>query len=265
LGIFGLFLALAIPSPAQEMTIRQLYQNILVKSSEEGSLKPQVQEIDGKLDVVRTSPEAEIDAILPLAFQCTRSPNAWVREAGYNFFISVMIRFDSAKILEPYIDELIKLSDEDKVERPRILYILGSLNPKLPDKVIAYFDANLESTRNSSEEAQTIAVLLLEAAPADASILHRVLGFVSRRADSNLTDGVLHQLGLSRIQLPEAVDFISANLNQDDRRLRAGAVEAASRLDKDTRAQFNGQLSRIASDPEEPQDVRKQAAAALEP
>jgi len=46
---------------------------------------------------------------------------------------------------------------------------------------------------------------------------------------------------------------------------RAAAVEAVSRLNKDSRAQLHGQLSRIGSDPKEDQDIRKQAAQAPEP
>jgi hypothetical protein len=88
---------------------------------------------------------------------------------------------------------------------------------------------------------------------------------VSNRSDAGLTNGVIRQLGLSKSRLPEAIDFISANLNKEDPYLRASAVDAVSRLDKDKKVLFSSQLVRIASDPREPQDVRKQATQALEP
>jgi hypothetical protein len=265
-GVFGLLLALAISSPGQEVTIRQLYQNILAKSSAEGSLKPQVQEIDGKLDAVRTLPVAEVEAVLPLALQCTKSPNEWVRQAGYELFLSAMIRFDSAKILEPYIDELEKLSDGgDAQARGYILLVLGGLIPNPPDKAVAYLEANLENSRNSRQETLSITASLLKSSPTDTSTVHRVLAFVSAHPEADVTGDVLHQVGLYRVQLPEAISFISTNLNQDDHRLRAAAVEAVSRMDKDARAQLHGQLSQIASDPGVAQDVRQQATRALEP
>jgi hypothetical protein len=124
---------------------------------------------------------------------------------------------------------------------------------------------NLENDRNSNEETLTIAASLLEATPADAFTLHKVLLVVSNRSDAGLTNGVIRQLGLSKSQLPEAMDFISANLNQEDQHLRASAVDAVSRLDHDKRALFSSQLNRIATDPAEQQFVRKQATAALEP
>ena len=126
---------------------------------------------------------------------------------------------------------------------------------------------------NGATETLTITASLLGAAkgsplhpvPADASIVHKVLAFVSAHPDADLTSNVLHQIGLYRIEIPEAINFISANLNQDDHSLRAAAVEAVSRMDKDTRAQLHGQLSQIASDPEVAQEVRQQAVRALEP
>lgn len=146
--------------------------------------------------------------------------------------------------------------------RHATLYVLGSMKPKLPAKAIAYLTANLENSRNSNEETLTIAASLLEAAPADASTLHKVLLLVATRSDAGLTSGVLRQLGLSKSRLPEAMDFISANLNQGD---PASAVDAVSKLEKDKRALFSSQLIRIASDPAEPQHVRKQATTALQP
>jgi hypothetical protein len=264
IGIVCLFMSFVMSSPGQETTILQLYRTILAQSSEERA--PAAEGIYGKLDGVAALPEAEVGAILPLAFQCVHSPNVKVREAGYAFLISAMVRFDSASLLGPYIDDLGKLLDErDNARRQLVFAILGSLKPKLPAKAIAYLSANLESSRNSDEEALTIAASLLEAAPADSSILHRVLLVVSSRSDAGLTNGVIRQLGLSKSRLPEAINFISANLNQNDPYLRASAVDAVSRLDKDKKTLFSSQLIRIASDPKEPEHVRKQATQALEP
>ncbi|ADV83956.1 hypothetical protein AciPR4_3200 [Terriglobus saanensis SP1PR4] len=210
--------------------------------------------------------QTEVGAVLPLAFQCVHSPDDEIVEAGYDFLISVMLRFDSAGLLGPYIDDLGKLAEEkDNSRRQLVLLILGSLKPKLPEKAIEYLKANLESTRNSNQETLVIAASLLQAARTDAPTVHRVLLVVSSRSDADLTSSVIRQLGLSRIRLPEAVNFISSNLNQEDEFLRASAVDAASRLDKDTRAQFSSQLNRIASDPKETQYVRQQAAEALKP
>ncbi len=264
-GIVGLLIAFAISAPAQETPMHQLYRNILTQP--DGSLANK-DEIYGKVNEITVgalSP-AEVGAILPLAFQCAHSSNAKVSEAGIAFLFSVMMRFDSARLLGPYIDDFGKFVDErDPAQRQFVLYILGGLNPKLPDKVFAYLMANLQNSSNSIGETVTIAACLLRAAPTDPATVHKVLVFASARSDADLTNGVLSQLGLSKIRLTEAVDFISVNLNQDDKRLRASAVDAASRLDKDTRAHFSSQLSRIASDPKESQYVRQQAAQALKP
>lgn len=264
-GTIGLLIASAISGCTQETPIYRLYSNLL-SQSDDGQFK--ASDIDSQVNDATVSKlsQAEVSAVLPLALQCIRSSNVEISRAGMLFLVAVVLRreFDSAKLLEPYIDDFGKLLDDrDFRWRQGVFFILGHLNPKPPDKAIAYFAAHLEGS--SGEDTQAFAVLLLNAAPADPSIVHRVLSLASARANRDLTMAVLKQLGLSRIQFPEAVDFISANLNQDDKYLREQAVDAASRLDKDTRAQLSGQLSQIASDPKEDKEVRQQAAQALQP
>lgn len=263
-GIASLIIAFAMPACAQELTIFQLYRAILMQSS--GESVPAANGIYGKLDNVATLPQAEVVAILPLAIQCFRSPKVEVRDAGYAFLISVMVRFDSASLFEPYIDDLAKLADEgEPAWRQRLLMIIGSLNPKIPTKAFEYLMTKLERSEKSSVEARTAAVYLLKAAPNDVSTVHKVLSFASSHPDADFSTGVLQQLGLSRTRLPEAVDFISASLDQQDPSLHYAAVDAASRLDKDARARCTSGLRRIASNPAENEDVRRQAAQVLKP
>lgn len=54
--------------------------------------------------------QAEISATLPLALQCLQSSNTEIREDGILFF-AVVTRYDSAKLLDPYIDDLGKILD----------------------------------------------------------------------------------------------------------------------------------------------------------
>lgn len=75
----------------------------------------------------------------------------------------------------------------------------------------------------------------------------------------------LRQLGLSRCTLPEALEFLSSNLDGNDPNLHESAVDGVSRLDKAHRHQFTAQLTRIASDPAASENVRNQARDALKP
>jgi hypothetical protein len=139
MGIVGWFvLLIVISSPAQETQIRQLYRNILARSSGQGV--PKDDEIFSKVNEITVGAlsEAEIDAILPLAWQCIQSPDPEIRQNGLAFFISVVIRPDSSKLLEPYVDDLGKLLNGAESVSPRhtILYVLGSLKPNLTAKAI---------------------------------------------------------------------------------------------------------------------------------
>jgi hypothetical protein len=262
IGIVCLFMSFVISSPGQETTILELYRTILAQSSKESA--PAAEGIYGKLDGVTALPGAEVGAILPLAFQCVHSPNVQVREAGYAFLISAMLRFDCASLLGPYIDDLGKLTDEkDNARRQLVFAILGSLKPKLPPKAVAFLKKNLSDGNNSSGETLTIAASLIEDAPRDTATVHEVLSTVSMRDDPILTDGALRQLGLSKCKVPEALDFMARSLQRPE--LVASAVDAVSRLDPDDRRNFRQQLEQVASDPGAPANVRNQAKAATGP
>ena len=116
--------------------------------------------------------------------------------------------------MEPYIDALGKFADEkDNPHRQGILAMLASLIPTPPDKAIAYLDANLENSANTTEETLDIIACLLQTsktgfsywAPADPATVHRVVTFVSSDPNVNLTSNVLHEIGLYAIQVPEAI------------------------------------------------------------
>jgi hypothetical protein len=267
-SIVFIMLLAVMSATAQESPIGQLYKSILGQSS--GGGVPTFDEINNTVNetTVRALSVAEVTELLPLARQCIQSARPELREAGFSLFLAVDLRFDSAELLEPYIDDFGRLLDgtgSDTPLRRGVFFILGSMSPKLPSKAIAVLNAHLEDSRNSTQETITIAASLLEALPADAPTLHKILLVVANRSDSDLTNTVIRTLGLTRSRLPEAMDYIAANLNQKDVYLRTSAVDAASRLDKDKKALFFSKLNQIASDPEEPQNLRNQAAAALEP
>jgi hypothetical protein len=232
-----IMLLAVMSSPAQENSIRQLFQSILAHSA--GGDMPTTEELFSKVNetTVGALSVAEVTALLPLARQCIQSTRLEVRQDG----------------------------EGSNSPRHAALYVLGSMNPNLPPKAIAQLNAHLEDSRSSNEETLTIGASLLKAAPTDASTLHKVLLVVSHCSDPVLTNGVLRQVGLSKSRLPEALTFISENLSQADPYLRASAVDAVARLDRDERARFSTQLASIASDPTESEDVRNNAKSALEP
>jgi len=251
---------------AQENPIRQLFQTILTQPV----AMPTTEQLFNTVNetTIGALSAAEVQAILPMARQCLQSSNAVVRQDGLVLLIAVVTRGDSAKLLEPYIDDLGALlsGPEGAISlRHGALYVLGSMKPTVPPKAIAHLSAHLEESRNSDEETLTIAASLLESAPTDAATVHKTLLVVSQRSDPGLTGGVLRQLGLNKTRVPEALNFIGVNLNHADPDIRASAVDAVSRLDHDIRKQFAPQLVRIVSDPSEAEHVRSQAKSALQP
>jgi hypothetical protein len=260
-------LVLAAPCLAEEGSIQQLFQRILTQSSNRALPAPDELFTTVNENTVGGLSVQEINALLPLARQCLQSSQPEVRQDGLILLLAVGTRPDSAKLLEPYIDDLgVLLSGPEGAISLRhgALYVLGSTKPNILPKALAYLNAHLQESRNSNEETLTIAASLLEASPNDAATVHKTLTVVGLRADPGLTSGVIRQLGLIKSRNREALAFLGASLNHADTHVRESAVDAVSRLDHDIRSQFAVPLARIASDPNESDYARARARAALQ-
>jgi hypothetical protein len=262
-----LFVVLAAaPSFAQRNQVVQLFQSIL-SGGANGTL-PAHEELFAKVNenTVGALSVSEINDVLPLARQCLQSRRAEVRQDGLVLMMAVSTRADSTKLMDAYIDDLGALlsGPEGAISlRHGALYILGSTKPRPDTKAINYLSAHLEDSRNSNEEALTIAASLLESSPTDAATVHKTLAVVARRGDPGLTTGVMKTLGLLKTRNPEALSLLGTGLNGGDRFVRESAVEAVSRLETDVRGRFAPQLARIAADPNETENARALARAAL--
>jgi hypothetical protein len=128
-------------------------------------------------------------------------------------------------------------------------------------KAIQLFLGHLQDPANTAEQTGMIAAGLLHAASSNQAIVHQVIGVAEKRSEYEVKYAVLQEIGLSKIQLPDALDLVGKEL--DDPNVRFGAIVAASRLDRDVRARFAAQLSRIAQDPDERPDRRGAAQAAI--
>src|SRR5581483_1515151 len=113
---------------AQENPIRQLFQTILTQPV----AMPTTEQLFNTVNetTIGALSAAEVQAILPMARQCLQSSNAVVRQDGLVLLIAVVTRGDSAKLLEPYIDDLGALlsGPEGAISlRHGALYVLGSM------------------------------------------------------------------------------------------------------------------------------------------
>jgi hypothetical protein len=204
----------------------------------------------------------EIEALLPTGMQCLKSAHPHPQAAGVTFLIAAMLTPGSAALLDPYMDDFDTiLRDPANPTRQSIIAILETTTPSMSPKAIQLFLKHLEDKANTPLQTGGIEYGLLRAAPSNQSILHQVLNVAENRSEFDVKYPVLQAIGLSKIQLPEALDFIGNEL--EDPIGRSGAIVAASRLDRDVRARFAAQLSRIAQDPDLAPDIRGAAGAAI--
>jgi hypothetical protein len=182
---------------------------------------------------------------------------------GQMFLAAVAMTPASSAVLDAYLDDFNAiLSDSTNPNRRQsIIAILEITRPTMSSKAIQLFLAHLQDKANTAEQTGAIAEALLHAAPTNQGIVHQVLSLAEKRSEYDVRYPVVKEIGLLRIQVPEALDFVGKEL--DNPTGRSGAIVAASRLDRGARARFAAQLSRIAQDPDEKPDIRRAAGAAI--
>jgi hypothetical protein len=242
--------------------VKQLLQSALADSGNTvlATDDPAFLRLENALEALTPS---DLESLLPTAMQCVRSARPRAQLTGQMFLVAVAMTPASSAVLDAYLDDFNAiLSDSTNPNRRQsIIAVLEITRPSMSSKTIQLFLAHLQDKANTAEQTGAIAEALLHAAPANQGIVHQVLSLAEKRSEYDVRYPVVKEIGLSRIQVPEALDFVGKEL--DNPTGRSGAIVAASRLDREARARFAAQLSRIAQDPDEKPDIRGAAGAAI--
>jgi len=96
-------------------------------------------------------------------------------------------RPDSAELLDPYVDDLIRMLD-DPVSglRATAASVLGGAYPTPSDRSVAALMAHLSGKNNSVREFEAFSNALLRARPEDVSIVRAVVAGAARYANDSL-------------------------------------------------------------------------------
>lgn len=202
----------------------------------------------------------QLGSLLPTAVRCLKSTRPRAQDLSLISLGAVSLAPGSSALLQPYLDDFDAiLRDPASRARRGVIAVLVVMRPSLSPTAMQVLIKHLQDKANTGAEAAGIASAVLQAAPSDQSIVHQVITFTQARPD--VVDPVIRRIGLSKIQLPEALDFVGKEL--DDPMMRPSAIVAVSSLDRDVRARFASQLTRIAQDPDEKPAIRAQATAAI--
>jgi hypothetical protein len=212
----------------------------------------------------QTLTASEMESILPLAVQCLRSSRLQAQSAGLSMLISLTLRQDSSKLIEPYVETLGNLLNEPSGPfRRGIIAILTLTKPGISPKTMTTLTAHLEDKHSSAEESSGLVWALITADTSNVAIRHKVLNFVTKQSNAEITGSALHALQLVRPPNTEALEFMGKSLDSDIASVRDSAVDVVRGLDREVRTKFAAQLGRIAGDPQEGEELRSRAAAVL--
>jgi HEAT repeat protein len=212
----------------------------------------------------------DIKNLLPMAKKLLEDPRPEARRDGLACFWGVTLRhslvgfLDSTDLLEPYVADLLRIADDHSNPlRSLALQTLSNTKPSVSPKTLAYLSSHLADKSNTAEEAAAMAWTLLKAE--SDPLTHEVIAFVRKQNDPKVTEAVLRCFQvLPATKNSDALDFIGSSLNNPDVWVRRRAVEAIERLPMVARSPFLGRLLQLATDPNEPTEIRSAAEEALQ-
>lgn len=242
--------------------VQELLRSIADSTSES---VPKPEELGGQIaDVMQTAPITDIKAILELAGRCVASSKLSIRRDGLMVMLSATVRSDSEQAFEPNIEQIGSLlSDSEEPVRKAAIFILGNTKPRVLPAAAMALKAHLRDKSNSVAETLSITAALLKAGPADTSTVHTVVGLAGSSADPALRDGIIRQLGLFQVESEEALSTVKAGLDDSDSDVRKASLDAIDRMNSSLRGRFTSQVTRIAEDSQEREDVRQLANKVL--
>jgi HEAT repeat protein len=259
--VVGLCLTIA-PGCASEERI-----SVLLRSMVDGGPVPTEKAFYDTLDeeyVNQLSPEG-VSEFLPWAAKLLADSRPDAQRYGLMCFFAVTTRraLDSEALLEPYVPNLLRIaSDRASPLQNMARFVLGNTYPRISPKTLEYMAAHLIDKDNTPAETGAMACALLRDG-SDART-HDVIAFVRNQDKPEVTGEVLKCF---RILPPtnnaDALAFVGSNLDSSDASVRRSAVEVVGRLPLVERSPFLARLSRLATDPNEPAEIRSAAAEAL--
>jgi hypothetical protein len=214
-------------------------------------------------DYVRGLSADSVREFLPLARSALRDSQPEARRYGLMCFFAVTLRFsDSEPLLEPYVPDLLRVADDHANPlRPMALHVLGNTLPRVSAKTLAYLDAHLADRENSADETGAMAWTLLQAG--SDRLTHDVIVFARKQDKREVAEAVLRCFHVYPTKNADALTFIGDSLDSPDVWLRRRAVEAVVDVPLVERSPFLAKLNRLATDPNEPTEIRSMASEAL--
>jgi hypothetical protein len=266
-GTLILILAIGLCRAADVRQIRERIESVLAENDESHIAK--VTESLASDEVAETTAAAtaeEIAALLPVAKKSILSSRPKARSAGLLLMFTVAMRPDSARLLEPYIDDLgALLKEPDQPTRNATIFLLAGTRPVPPPKALLYLAAHMNDRNTPVDDiAPSAGGLLSPYRPVDPAILHSVLNVVRERGDAKLTARILDQMGLLQISHEEALKFIQTSLTDANSFVRRAAVQAVGKMSSDVKAKFVQDLERVVQNSDENPETRSHAKQVLD-
>jgi HEAT repeat protein len=251
---------IAVPSLAIEERIRAL-----LRSMADGGAVPTDKVFYDSFDedYVRGLSAESVREFLPLVRTVLQDSRPEARRYGLECFFAVTLRFsDGETLLEPYVPDLLRVaSDRASPLRPMAMEVLGNTWPKLSPKTLAYIAAHVADKENTADDTGWMACTLFRAGM-DPPI-HGLIAFVRKENQHETVETVLRCFHLYPTKNADVLAFIGSSLDNSDTWIRRRAVEAVERVPLVERSPFFAQLNRLATDPNQPTEIRSAAAEAL--
>ena len=143
--------------------------------------------------------------------------------------------------------------------------ILGAIRPSPPPEAVSIL---LEFVRRDSPEAQSLGAgvifQLIQIAPDDPRVIQAIQEFLSRATlDRGTKIAALNAVGNLRVKNHQIEVTVTSFLSDSDQDVRTAAIRVVTRMGRRALELAEPALLRLANDPAQPEQVRKEANRAL--
>lgn len=205
---------------------------------------------------------ADIASLRPLILKCIRGGDRTLKLVGLEVLFVISVRPDSAELMLPYDDDLIKYFDEpDEALKLFALMTLGKEYPRPSPRVLAAFQVHLADQKSTGQEFALYGSVLLSAMPENDDVVRIVLQDLAGHPQYKADADIIQVIGLANVHTPTAIDFVRKAF--ESVRLRPLAIAAVGRMSREARDLFVTELQRATTDLTIDESWRSAASAVL--
>ena len=215
------------------------------------------------MNQVASMSQSDVRAILPLIFEGLSYQQDAVKMHAALALHAVSLRPDSYVLLEPRLKDILALLERgDSRLTMTVPAIVERMNvPR--ERVLPVFRRFVSDANQSAGAKAPLVCVLTKMDPRSAETFRAITAFMEQSMGTQERIDALNAIGCQPTDDENLIDLVINSLNDADPHVRGAAIHVLGRFGEKGASRASEQLTKIAGDPNEQEDVRKMAERLL--